>query len=242
MNEDELIDYLAKYNGFSKDYKNLFPNKEETISLLMKITLPNDLDDDFFSLEGPFISKMNSRIEYLDGGELHFNDRVVFIKHDPVSVKGDLLINTELKDFYSPMEVMKKNINDEITFHGGLEIRKDLLKEISSQNHDIEPFEIHQTKGYFLPYKEITHIYLKTPLESEDDIKRFSSSILKILTEAKEKKYKTIVFPLVERDLREVEHLIRLTKSYLRTSYSKGRVIFVTQNDSLYEKYLPLFN
>ena len=47
MYENELIDYLTKYNGFRKDYKNLFPNKEETIRLLLKITLPNDLEPSF---------------------------------------------------------------------------------------------------------------------------------------------------------------------------------------------------
>ncbi len=241
MNENELIDYLASYNGFEKDYKNLFPNKEETIRLLMKITLPNDLDEEFFSLEKGFISEMNSRIELLESKKIKFNDGLAFIKHDPLSIKGDLLINTNLKNFYTPQKVMEKNINDDITFRGGLEIRKDIFEEIAKQNHDIEPWETHISKGYYLPYKEIYHVYLKDELETEDDIKEFSSCVINLLKKAKDNKHKTIIIPLLERDYRQNEHFIRLTKSYLRTS-SKLKVIFVTSNDEIYDKYLSLFH
>ncbi len=242
MNENELIDYLAKYNGFSKDYKDLFLNKEETIRLLMKITLPDDLDEDFYKLENDFIKKMNSRIEYLETKKLSFKDNITFIKHDPLSIKGDLLINPKLQDFYAPQELMKKNFNDDIIFHGGLEIRRDILKYKAKQGRDLEPFECIRTKGYLLPYKEIYHIHFKDELESEDDIKNFSNCILETLKKAKENKYKTIIFPLFERDLRETEHLIRIVKSYLRTSSRNLKVVFVTSNDETYDKFLSLFD
>ena len=242
MNENELIDYLAKYNGFSKDYKDLFPNKEETIRLLMKITLPDDLDEDFYKLENGFIAKMNSRIAYLETKKLSFKDGLTFIKHDPLSIKGDLLINPKLQDFYTPQELMKKNFNDDIIFHGGLEIRRDILKYKAKQGHDLESWESIETEGYLLPYKEIYHIYFKDELENEEDVKNFSNCIIETLKKAKENKYKTIILPLFERDLRETEHLIRLVKSYLRTSSRNLKVIFVTSNDETYDKFLSLFN
>ncbi len=242
MNEDALIDYLAKYNGFEKDYKNLFPNKEETIHLLMNVTLPNDLDDDFFKLEQSFIKEMNSRIEYLPIRKIEFKDGISFIKHDPLSIKGDTLLNMSLEDLFAPQDVMRKNINDEIVFRGGLEIRKDLLSEIASQNHPLEPWEIHISDAYALPYKKIIHAYFKKNLESEGDVKLFSSTILECLKETKTLKGKTLIIPVIERDEKEMEHMLRICKSYLRTFFSSIKLIFVTNSDELYSKYLPLFN
>lgn len=242
MNEDSLIDYLAKYNGFEKDYKNLFPNKEETIRLLMNVTLPNDLDKDFFKLEQSFIKGMNSRIELISPKKLDFNDGIVFIKHDPLSIDGDILLNMSLYDFFAPQDVMRKNINDDIVFHGGLEIRKDLLGEIAKQNHSIEAWEKHITDGYALPYKKIIHISFKNKLETEDDIKSFSTTILDCFKEFKTLRGKTIVIPLFDRESNEIEHLLRICKSYLRTTYSSLKLIFVTNSDELYSKYLPLFD
>ncbi len=234
MHEEEIIDYLAKYNGFEKDYKNLFPNKEETIRLLMKVTLPNDLDDSFFVLQDEFIKKMNSRLELVKPKKLIFKDNVALYKGDPLSIDGDLLLNPLFSSFYDPSKLMEKSLNEDIIFHGGLEIRKDLLRDIANQNREPDKGEIHITKGYNLPYKTIFHVFLPEELSSKEDITLLSKTYLSFLKEAFQKKDKYIIIPLLDKKTSENVFFLKSAKSYLKATYSKKKIIFVTNNDSTF--------
>ena len=122
MYENELIDYLTKYNGFRKDYKNLFPNKEETIRLLLKITLPNDLEPSFFEMEQDFIRNMNSRIQVTDSKSLKYIDGVALFLGNPLFIKADILMDPLFSSLYQPESLMKREFSDDLLFHGGIEI------------------------------------------------------------------------------------------------------------------------
>lgn len=236
MFEEEIIDYLAKYNGFSKDYKNLFPNKEETIRLLMRITLPNDLEDSFFPMQDEFIKKMNSRLEYLNPKKLKFNESIALYKGDPLTIDGEILLNPLFSPFYDPSKLMEKSLNEDIIFHGGLEIRGDLLKEIASQNHELEKGEIHITKGYNLPYKEIFHVSLPEELSSEEDISLLSKTFFSFLKEAFQRKGKYIIIPLMDNKKNENVFFLKSAKSYLKATYSKKKIIFVTNDETTFSE------
>lgn len=242
MHEDELIDYLAKYNGFEKDYKNLFPNKEETIRLLLKVTLPNDLEPFFFVMEQEFIRNMNSRIQVTNAKSLKYIDGVALFLGNPLFIKADYLMDPLFSSFYHPEALMKKEFADEIIFHGGIEIRKELLEDLSKQGHEMENGETHLTKGYALPYKGVIHVSLPEELETNDDVETFSEAYLNVLKTFQKQKGKYLVIPLLDDKREEDIFFIKTAKSFLKTMGSNEKVVFVTNNEKTYKESSFLFN
>lgn len=241
MHEDELIDYLAKYNGFEKDYKNLFPNKEETIRLLLKVTLPNDLEPSFFEMEQEFIQGMNSRIQLTNPKSLKYIDGVALFLGSPLFIKADYLMDPLFSSFYHPEALMKKEFSDEIIFHGGIEIRKELLEGLSKQGHQMENGEIHMTKGYALPYKGIIHCSFPEELETNEDVEIFSETYLNVLKTFQKQKGKYLVVPLLDEKKEENVFFIKTAKSFLKMLGNKEKVIFVTNNENTYKESAFLF-
>ncbi len=237
MYEEEIIDYLAKYNGFEKDYKNLFPNKEETIRLLMKVTLPNDLDDSFFLMQDEFLKGMNSRLELVNPKKLKFKNKVAAFKGDPLSIEGDILLNPLFSSFYDPSKLMERSFNEDIIFRGGLEIRRDILKDIATQNHEMENGEIHIGKAYNLPFNEIIHFSLPNDLTSKDNISLLSKTYLSSLKEAEKRKGKYIVIPLTENKPNENALFYIIAISYVKTTYSKKKFIFAGNDDKTFSSF-----
>lgn len=225
MYENELIDYLTKYNGFRKDYKNLFPNKEETIRLLLKITLPNDLEPSFFEMEQGFIRNMNSRIQVTDPKSLKYIDGVALFLGNTLFIKADILMDPLFSSLYQPESLMKREFSDDLLFHGGIEIRKDLLEELSKQGHEMSEGEIHLTKGYALPFKEIIHCSFPNELETNEDVESFSEAYLNVLKTFEKQKGKTLVVPLLNNKKEENIFFIKTAKSYLKTMGSKKKII-----------------
>ena len=241
MHENELIEYLAKYNGFAKDYKNLFPNKEETIRLLLKITLPNDLDSSFFEMEQDFIRHMNSRIQIADSKSLICIDGVALFLGNPLFIKADALMDPLFSSFYEPKSFMSRELSDDIIFHGGIEIRKELLEELSQQGHEMSEGEIHITKGYALPFKEIIHCSFPNELKTNEDVETFSETYLNALRTFLKQTGKTLVIPLLAAKKDENVFFIKTAKSFLKTMGSKKNVIFATNDENTYEQSSFLF-
>lgn len=237
MYEEEIIDYLAKYNGFEKDYKNLFPNKEETIRLLMKVTLPNDLEDSFFLMQDEFLRGMNSRLELVNPKKLKFKNNVATLKGDPLSIEGDILLNPLFSSFYDPSKLMERSFNEDLIFRGGLEIRRDILNDIATQNHEMESGEIHISKAYNLPFSEIIHFSLPNDLTSKDDISLLSKTYLSSLKEAEKRKGKYIVIPLTENKPNENVLFYIIAISYVKTTYSKKKFTFVSNDDKTFSSF-----
>ena len=234
MYENELIDYLTKYNGFRKDYKNLFPNKEETIRLLLKITLPNDLEPSFFEMEQDFIRNMNSRIQVTDPKSLKYIDGVALFLGNTLFIKADILMDPLFSSLYQPESLMKREFSDDLLFHGGIEIRKDLLEELSKQGREM-------SEGYALPFKEIIHCSFPNELATSEDVESFSEAYLNVLKTFEKQKGKTLVVPLLNNKKEENIFFIKTAKSYLKTMGSKKKIIFVTNDENTYNESMFLF-
>lgn len=235
MFEDELINYLARYNGFEKDYKNLFPSKEKTISLLFKITLPNDLDEEFYRLEKEYLKLLNSRFIYQNPKKLSFKNDIAVFKGYVSKINGDLLINPLTTPIYNPQNLMKEELNDELINYGGLEIRRDLLNEISKNSHDTEYGEFYLLNAHYLPYKNIMHIKMPSNIKTEEDIKLLSNCYMSIFKQAKSLKAKYITIPITNNDEAEIQLAIRTFRLLLSTTTSKMKLIFVSNDDSVIE-------
>lgn len=230
MVEDEIIDCLAHYNGFEKDYKNLFPSKEETISLLMKITLPNDLDSSFYSLEKQYFKKLNSRFVYLDPKKLKYVNSLAVTNASATKIKGDIIVNPLLTPIYNPQDLMKKEFNDELIHYGGLEIRRDLLNEIAKNGHEIQINEMFLLPTHYLPYKKILHINIKKELHSESDIRAFSTGFISLFKTLRNEKARYVVIPSPSNENSYIELMIKTLKVLLKND-KKMKIIIVSKDE-----------
>lgn len=241
MIEDELIDYLAKYNGFTKDYKNLFPLKEETINLLFKVTLPDGLDSSFYSLEKKYIKNLNSRFVYLNPKDLSYVNSLAAVKESPTKIKGDILVNPLFTPIYNPQELMKKELNDELISYGGLEIRRDLLREIAKNNHEPQINEMFLLPAYYLPYRKILHMNIKKEINSKEDINLLSAGYISLFKTLRKEKARYVVIPSPSNDHTYIEMLVKTFKIFLKDE-ERMKIIIASKDDEEINTYNSFIN
>ena len=240
MFEDEIIDYLAKYNGFSKDYKNLFPSKEETISLLMKVTLPNELEDSFYHMENKYLKSLNKRFEYLDAKKVKYVNNMAVYKGNVSKIKGDILVNPLATPIYNPQNLMIKELNDELINYGGLEIRRDLLNENAKRGKSFQDGDYLLTDAYNLAYKKILSFKLPTDGHSMEEINSLSQNIISLWNSLKKERPHYVVIACEELESSVVTLLIKTFVILLKTISYDMHVLFVDKKDERVKEYNEL--
>ncbi len=186
---------------------------------------------------------MNSRLTLLNPKELIFSNNVALVKHDPLTIDAEAFFNPLYSSFYEPEQLMKRSLNDELVFHGGLEIRKDVLQILAKQKHEMKPGDIYLTDGYSLPFKRIYHLSLPQETKNLDDINSISKSFLSAFDKEisfSDKKY--IVIPLSEEKKEENFHFLKLAISAIRNYHAKVFVIFATNNEMIYKDSRDFFD
>lgn len=239
---EEGIKYLCKYN-------NINPNGLEysfnTFRSLMNITIPDKLDNDFYTLQDKII-KEEYNLKYIssiDDCELLSNNIFLF-KGDITLLKVDAIVNACNSKLLGCFIPLHRCIDNAIHSYAGLQVRRDLLNVMNKQNHDEENGLVKVTKGYNLPSTYIFHtvgpiIYNKITKKDIEDLK---NCYISCFNKALELNLDTIAFPCISTGEYHFDNALACDIAYetiskLINKNNKLKVIFVTFKDIDYELY-----
>lgn len=246
------MDYLKEGIEILKNVnhiKEYLPYDFKTFRGLMNITLPNNLDENYFEIEAKILENEYKNKKIIDVNTLEFVDNIALFKGDITDLKADAIVNAGNEQLLGCFVPLHNCIDNCIHSYAGLRVRKDLMEIMKIQNEEEKPGRCKVTKGYNLPSKYIFHTvgpkaFNGINKEKEEELK---NSYLSCLKEADLLKLNTIVFPSISTGIyafpikKASKIAFNAVKNYLKENNSKLKVVFNLFLDEDYKIYEDLF-
>lgn len=147
------IDYLLKYNKIDK-FISVYTF--DTLRALMNITMPYDLENEFYIRQDEVILSELNKYKLQDSKNFQYKNNIFIYQGDITKLIVDAIVNAcneRLLGCFYPLDSCVNNI---IHSYAGLEVRRDLLKKIG-ENYEEENGKIIVTNAYNLKAKYIFH-------------------------------------------------------------------------------------
>ncbi len=242
---DLAINYLKDYNQIKEEI-NL--SKEDTLRALMNITMPTSINDDFYRIQDDILQTRLKKQRIVDANDiLEISPKIGLWLGDITTIKADAIVNAcncKLLGCFVPLHSC---IDNAIHSFAGLQVRRDLMKIMTSQGHDEENGKVKITKAYNLPSSYIMHTVgpIVNKIPSKQDAIDLQNCYLSCLKMADEYKLKTIVFCSIATGLYGYPIndacliAVNSVKNYLEhnSNTTIAKVIFNVFNRSDYEIY-----
>lgn len=245
MNDLEYcINYLKKQNQI---HSFLDIHDFNSFRSLMNITMPLDLDEEYYNHQDQVLKNEMLKKDLLDIHTLEYKNKIAIYKGDITLIKADAVVNACNEKLLGCFQPLHACIDNAIHSFAGLQVRRDLIKIMDEQGYDEPNGKCKVTKGYNLPAKYIFHtvgpkVFGHITKESEIDLKKCYESCL---TMAEDMKLSSIVFPCISTGIYgypnvEAAHLAYQTvKKYLEDhpNTSLQRIIFNVFKEVDYHAY-----
>lgn len=239
----EGIEYLLKYNRIETEVNKY---SFDLFRSLMNITMPNNLDDSFYSLQDRIIQSQR-RGDIISIKETQRLAKNIYLyKGDITLLKVDAIVNACNNKMLGCFIPLHRCIDNAIHSYAGLQVRRDLIEVMNKQGHDEENGKVKVTLGYNLPSKYIFHTVgpMIFGSVSKRDITDLKNCYLSCLNKAVEMKLDSIAFPCISTGEYHFDNALaseiayETVNEYLNT-YSKLdiKVVFVVFKDIDYYLY-----
>lgn len=232
------IEYLKKYNGISS-----LPSltKEETFRALMNITMPLDLEEEYYERERKALQNILAKKDVRNVDEILDKKRIGIWQGDITLLKTDAIVNAGNSALLGCFQPLHSCIDNAIHSFAGLEVRRDLIKIL--RGREASNGEVVVTKGYNLPSKYIFHtvgpIYDGSN-QNEIDLEKCYINSLEM---ASKMNLNSLVFCSISTGLygypidEAATIAIKTVQSYLASYKGKLKVIFDIFSKRDYEIY-----
>lgn len=239
----EGIEYLLKYNRIETEVNKY---SFDLFRSLMNITMPNNLDDSFYSLQDRIIQSQR-RGDIISTEKTQILAKNIYLyKGDITLLKVDAIVNACNNKMLGCFIPLHRCIDNAIHSYAGLQVRRDLIEVMNKQGHDEENGKVKVTLGYNLPSKYIFHTVgpMVFGSVSKRDISDLKNCYLSCLNKAVEMKLDSIAFPCISTGEYHFDNALaseiayETVNEYLNT-YSKLdiKVVFVVFKDIDYYLY-----
>lgn len=192
------IDYLLKYNKIDK-FLSVYTF--DSLRALMNITMPYDLENEFYIRQDEVILSELNKYELQDTKKFQYKNNIFIYQGDITKLIVDAIVNAcneRLLGCFYPLHSCVDNI---IHSYAGLEVRRDLLKKIGD-NYEEENVKCIVTNAYNLKAKYIFHTVGPNVTKlSEQDKLDLKNCYLSSLEEASRLGLNTIAFPCISTGL-----------------------------------------
>lgn len=239
----EGIEYLLKYNRIETEVNKY---SFDLFRSLMNITMPNNLDDSFYSLQDRIIQSQR-RGDIISIKETQRLAKNIYLyKGDITLLKVDAIVNACNNKMLGCFIPLHRCIDNAIHSYAGLQVRRDLIEVMNKQGHDEENGKVKVTLGYNLPSKYIFHTVgpMVFGSVSKRDISDLKNCYLSCLNKAVEMKLDSIAFPCISTGEYHFDNALaseiayETVNEYLNTKSKLDiKVVFVVFKDIDYYLY-----
>lgn len=239
----EGIEYLLKYNRIETEVNKY---SFDLFRSLMNITMPNNLDDSFYSLQDRIIQSQR-RGDIISIKETQRLAKNIYLyKGDITLLKVDAIVNACNNKMLGCFIPLHRCIDNAIHSYAGLQVRRDLIEVMNKQGHDEENGKVKVTLGYNLPSKYIFHTVgpMVFGSVSKRDISDLKNCYLSCLNKAIELKLDSIAFPCISTGEYHFDNALaseiayETVNEYLNTKSKLDiKVVFVVFKDIDYYLY-----
>lgn len=239
----EGIEYLLKYNRIETEVNEY---SFDLFRSLMNITMPNNLDDSFYSLQDRIIQSQR-RGDIISIKETQRLAKNIYLyKGDITLLKVDAIVNACNNKMLGCFIPLHRCIDNAIHSYAGLQVRRDLIEVMNKQGHDEENGKVKVTLGYNLPSKYIFHTVgpMIFGSVSKRDITDLKNCYLSCLNKAVEMKLDSIAFPCISTGEYHFDNALaseiayETVNEYLNTDSKLDiKVVFVVFKDIDYYLY-----
>lgn len=238
------IRYLLKYNGIKEDIDSF---TFDIFRSLENITIPDHIDESFYSLQDRIIQNEYSKRKTVGIDEAEYLDtNILLYQGDITLLKVDSIVNACNSQLLGCFIPLHRCIDNAINSYAGLQVRRDLLDVMKKQGHEEENGLVKVTKGYNLPSKFIFHtvgpiVYREV---TEENIEDLQNCYISCLEKAKEMKLETLAFPCIStgeyhfpNDL-ACDIAFKTVKNFIDSNPNINlKVVFIVFKDRDYELY-----
>lgn len=180
---DIAINYLKKKNNLN-NIGNL--TKEETLRVLMNITIPDDLPSDYYVNQDIVLKERLKTKKITDVNTLSYNNNITIYQGDITLIKADAIVNACNSQLLGCFHPLHNCIDNAIHSFGGLQIRRDLMTIMKNKEYE-ENGKCEVTKAYNLPSHYIFHtvgpiVQSTVTNENKNDLKNCYLACLKKAT------------------------------------------------------------
>lgn len=240
MNEEYLIETLSSVNGVKVPESE---NKNQLIRALMNITMPVNLDGEFYQKQDEYLQGLLSKKKITKATDILAGKQIAIYLGDITEIEADAIVNACNSALLGCFVPGHHCIDNAIHSFAGLEVRRDLMNGLQGKEEPNGRCRV--TSGYNLPSKFIFHtvgpmVTGQVTKKDEEDLKNCYLSCLK---KADEMGLKTLVFCSISTGLYAfpIEHASKIAYStvtdYLKSTNSKLCVIFDLFSKGDYEVY-----
>lgn len=152
---EQGIQYLKDYNQFE------LPSRIkgfDAFRALMNVTMPNHLDEDFYSLQDEIIQEEYRHKVIVDIQDLKpIKGNIYLYLGDITCLKVDAIVNAGNSYLLGCFHPLHHCIDNAIHSYAGLQVRRDLMEIMEKQGKEEENGKAKITKGYNLPSSYIIH-------------------------------------------------------------------------------------
>lgn len=181
---DIAINYLKKKNNLN-NIGNL--TKEETLRVLMNITIPDDLPSDYYVNQDIVLKERLKTKKITDVNTLSYNNNITIYQGDITLIKADAIVNACNSQLLGCFHPLHNCIDNAIHSFGGLQIRRDLMTIMKNKEYE-ENGKCEVTKACNLSSHYIFHtvgpiVQSTVTNENKNDLKNCYLACLKKATQ-----------------------------------------------------------
>lgn len=233
------IEYLKRYDGIKKT-----PDigDEALFRALQNVTMPKDLDDEFYRKQDEVLSEISSKKQIVDVADFPLG--ITIHKGDITLIKADAVVNACNGKMLGCFVPGHHCIDNAIHSFAGLQVRRDMMEIMKAQGHDEKNGECKVTKAYNLPSKYIFHTVGPVYSGRKQDAIDLENCYLSCLKKADEMGLKSIVFCSLSTGvfgypIRDASAIaVKTVKKYLQNeNRAIEKVVFDVFGDRDFEVY-----
>lgn len=185
---EKAIQYLKSYNKISKELNTKSFN---TLRVLMNITMPIHLSDEFYICCDTVLQSELKKKKIIDIKNLKpLKNNIYLYQGDITTIQSDAIVNACNDRLLGCFQPLHNCIDNAIHSFAGLQVRRDLIEIMKHQGFREENGKAKITKAYNLPSKYIIHtvgpiVRKAVTKENEIDLTNCYVSSLKLADEYK---------------------------------------------------------
>lgn len=190
----KAINYLKQYNHIKELY-TLYDFS--TFRSLMNITMPNDLDEDYYQWQDAILKEEMKKKELTSVESLQpILDELYLWQGDITTLIADGIVNAANSALLGCFTPQHACIDNAIHSYAGLQLRRDLMHMMNQQGNREPVGCCKLTKGYNLPSQYILHTVgpMIVGFPDEIDAAALKSCYLSCLHKAVEHQLRSLVF------------------------------------------------
>lgn len=243
-NIDFCIEYLKNINDING---KIHLSKLDTFRALMNITMPVNLNEEYYKKQDLVLQKIKSESVIIDVNDLlPMTNKIYLYQGDITKVSADAIVNACNSKLLGCFQPLHSCIDNAIHSFAGLQVRRDLMKIMKEQGEDESSGKAKITNAYNLPSKYILHTVgpIVSGIPTKEDELDLYNCYISCLKLADSYRLKSIVFCSISTGIygfpikKASKVAVKAVKEYLKKENNNiEKVIFDVFSKEDYDVY-----